>query len=76
MNCTGTTPDGGMGTGPANGCNPGHVAAAPPPVGCDTAHPLSPQEKVLEFMLFDLSACVISDTVPPTDDAGTVYIPR
>jgi hypothetical protein len=75
VNCSAAGGGGGHGGMGGQGCNTGHVAAAPPPAGCDAAHPLSPQEKALEFMLFDLSACVIPENIPPSSDAG-VYIPR
>jgi hypothetical protein len=73
VNCSGGG-GGGIGGG-GEGCNTGAVAAAPPPAGCSPGA-LSPQEKVLEFMLFDLSSCVIPDTVAPSNDAGIPTIPK
>jgi hypothetical protein len=48
---------GGRGGGGGGGVG-GNAPAGIVPSGC-AAHPLTPQEKALEFMIFDLSSCLI-----------------
>jgi hypothetical protein len=44
------------------------------PEGCNGGD-LSAQEKALEFMIFDLTACLTADYVPPSPPAGPPFYP-
>ncbi len=47
----------------------GSSKGLPYPTECDTG-PMLPQEKVLEFMLFDLASCIQNDNQPPMPPPG------
>ncbi|MFT3838223.1 MAG: hypothetical protein QM723_14670 [Myxococcaceae bacterium] len=51
--------------------NTGGVGSGTFPASCGTASPLTPQEKVLEYLLFDLTSCVTPDIPPPPMCAPT-----
>ena len=53
--------DTNLGPGPAG---PGRLLAPTFPSQCNN-NPMTPQEKALEFMLFDASSCIQSDRGPP-----------
>jgi hypothetical protein len=55
----------GQSTNGVPGDYPGFNFGGVVPSGC-AAHPLTPQEKALEFMLFDLSSCIVTPGTNPT----------